>query len=389
MTDATKERKRPCPCSVCGRRAWLSFKSVRAHLAADKKLGLNLDLDAHDLFDEEMLGDDGPADNKAFEPGASEEPANELPALDLSSPLQHNQPSLVFLALDGRGVEQNILAGRFNNQYSPAQFERKTLHSDEGEAVAERLIMNLLDKHCKHNETQAGFEATLKIIKTVLGPLLPDDVIAELPSTWKQALSRVDHLMSSMVRIDACVNGCCLFDFEHEFLDACPDCDEERFKPNSRTARVQFRSFPLADRMERLFATPTLIKLLRLQLARDVEDGRLADITDGLLWTQLFLPACGDDFRNLAFALLFDGVRIAESSQNSIYPMVLEILSLPAWVRYEQSFLWLSGIVPGGKKLSTRAFFSVSRCQMNSELCFVRTLAERALCSLRDWIEGV
>ena len=268
---------------------------------------------------------------------------------------------VAFMELDGNGDEQLAAPAIMPAQVALPSAPQASADS-AAEALVKRLTINLLDKHARHSETQAGFTHTMKIIKTVLGPALPENVHALLPSSFDKAIQLCDDLHSRMLRIDCCVNGCCLFEFELAASSNCPDCKESRYHPNSRRAVSVFRYFPLFERIERLFAVPALVELVKLRANRDVEADRLADVYDSELWEHLFEQECGDDLRHLAFALLYDGVRIQESSQYSVYPMVLEVLNLPPWVRYNQSFLWLSGLVPGGPKRSHRAFFGKSCC---------------------------
>jgi len=354
-------KTKPCPCSVCGGQSVLTYITIANHLEADRQRA--------ELQIAQLRGASGQADDDAL---MLDSAAGDAPVVGMQldndgfgeSKADHDEDQEMVAAAADRAAPV-FTATTATGNFSPVNASHSLMQLDlaldlagtGADALAARLVMNLLDKHVRHHETQSGFEQTLKIIKTILGPLLPREISGAIPGSWDQAMALTRDWLPPMLKIDCCINGCSLFDFENENADSCPVCDEPRYKPGTNKPRQQFRYFSLLERVKRLFSTPLLANLIRHRATREVEPGRIADIEDSKLFKELFLPELGDDIRNLCFALLFDGVRIQEASQNSVWPILLEILSLPSWVRYSHSFLWLMGLVPGGKKKTTKAFF--------------------------------
>jgi hypothetical protein len=61
--------------------------------------------------------------------------------------------------------------------------------------------------------------------------------------------------------IHACENDCILFQGEYENFVICPICKTPRYKDKNTRRRV-LRRFPLGPRIEHMFRTPKLAKLM-------------------------------------------------------------------------------------------------------------------------------
>lgn len=73
-----------------------------------------------------------------------------------------------------------------------------------------------------------------------------------LPDCYSKALTLVQHLLVQVTEYDSCINDCVVFrkgskgDFSN--LSTCPECDCERYEPNSVTARKIFKYIPIGCR---------------------------------------------------------------------------------------------------------------------------------------------
>jgi hypothetical protein len=74
----------------------------------------------------------------------------------------------------------------------------------------------------------------------------------KLPDSYAKALSKVKHLLIPVQKYDCCVNDCLVFrestDGDFNDLEQCPECEEGRYLPGSKTARKVFKYLPIGPR---------------------------------------------------------------------------------------------------------------------------------------------
>ncbi|CAL9025697.1 unnamed protein product [Prunus brigantina] len=104
----------------------------------------------------------------------------------------------------------------------------------------------------KYRMSNLCFDYFLGVFKR----MLPTDNC--LPKDHKHAQKVLNGLGLGYEKIHACKNNCMLFYKEHELLDACPICNESRFKMTSqnRTTKIPqkvMRYLPLKPRLQRLY----------------------------------------------------------------------------------------------------------------------------------------
>jgi hypothetical protein len=75
---------------------------------------------------------------------------------------------------------------------------------EEDEQLANDLILRLLDKKIRHNESIASLVGTLDLLHTLMAPKLPPVMLAALPRTWYKTKARVKALLPEHIRVPVC-----------------------------------------------------------------------------------------------------------------------------------------------------------------------------------------
>jgi hypothetical protein len=118
------------------------------------------------------------------------------------------------------------------------------------------LLMNLCTVHGVSN-------CFVDELFTILqGHLLPEENC--LPKNYYVVKTLTRNLGLSYNTIHACESGCVLFRGVHADKERCPKCSKPRFKDEWRKkfpVKV-LRHFPLIPRLQRLFRSPTISKLM-------------------------------------------------------------------------------------------------------------------------------
>jgi hypothetical protein len=155
-------------------------------------------------------------------------------------------------------------------------------------------------------------------------------------------------VLNEAERIHCCFNGCQLFWGENVDAARCSECGEARFAGNGTTPRKVYYYVPLMPRIKNLFSVSATAELVRYPLWRRKYADVINDVQDSTLWTDYFQPLLGEESdTNLALSLYADGIRLTESKQTSVTPLLINPLNVPPWVRYKRCFFWLTGLVPG------------------------------------------
>ena len=170
----------------------------------------------------------------------------------------------------------------------------------------------------------------------------------QLPSSYEAAMKIVEPFLINPIIFHACPNDCIIFWGKYTDAEQCPKCQSNRFTTGKIPAK-RFTYLPLGPRLERLFGTSKLSKII--QSHHSSEEGKLYDMHDSCTWKTAYSPVgvFSGDPRGIAFVLCTDGVN--PFSQNrvsySMWPIVMTLLNLPRPVRFLPSSLFLVGIVPG------------------------------------------
>jgi hypothetical protein len=147
---------------------------------------------------------------------------------------------------------------------------------------------------------------------------------------------------------------------EYAHLSQCPKCGKERFDANTGNPRRVYRYWSIKDRIVRLYSIAVLALLTRHRFSREQWPDDMRDVYDGELWPRV-AQFFGQDPYTLVFSLLVDGIQMWQKQSKgqglfSVTPIVLQCLSLPAWLRTRVGQLWMVGLVPGPKHKNISLF---------------------------------
>lgn len=125
------------------------------------------------------------------------------------------------------------------------------------------------------------------------------------------------------------------------------------------------RHFPLIPRVQRMFRSPMISKLLRWhdenRSSRDGGDGLVRHPCDSKAWRHFHTnvdPSFGDDVRNLHLALAADGVNPFQHTRStwSTWPVTLLNYNLPPWLCTKKFFIILALLIPGKQSVTSEVF---------------------------------
>ncbi|XP_030946005.1 uncharacterized protein LOC115970519 [Quercus lobata] len=211
--------------------------------------------------------------------------------------------------------------------------------------------------------TNKSFTMLLQLLMDIL----PSD--AKLPKDHYEAKKIVRDLGLGYEKIHACPNDCMLFWKENVNLDACPCCEESRWKPNEasvtnnnassskgkKKAAKILRWFPLKPRLQRLFLSPDLASSMKWHANGRTEDGVMRHPADSDAWKMFDTTHLqfSSKPRNVRLGLAADGFNPFGmlSTTHSTWPVMLVPYNLPPWLCMKRSSLILSLVIPGLKSL--------------------------------------
>jgi hypothetical protein len=97
-----------------------------------------------------------------------------------------------------------------------------------------------------------------------------------------------------------------------------------------------------------------LVKLMGYSASRSSDRvhgaSTIEDVQDGSIFKDLYIPAMGTAWHNLALSVTWDGISLNadkfSKNARSVWPLSLTILSLPPWIRYMLSSIMLVLVPP-------------------------------------------
>lgn len=166
------------------------------------------------------------------------------------------------------------------------------------------MIMNVCQTHKISN---ACISELLHLMSKVILPSLNS-----LPNIESIATSMLSRLGLWYDAIDACKNGCILFRHEYVDMEACPMCNECRYKRigQSRVPNKVLRHFPLVPRLRRMFSTSKLASLMTWHSENMSQDGKMRGPFDFAQWEHVRGRHADfeADSRNLHLGMCTDGL---------------------------------------------------------------------------------
>ena len=175
-----------------------------------------------------------------------------------------------------------------------------------------------------------------------------------LPNTQQEAKKIITKLGLDYNSIHACENDCILFRGEYEKCVVCPTCGSSRYK-NDKIPKKVLRHFPLGARIQHMFRTPELAKLMDWHAVNASKDNFMRIPTDCPAFKHIdhMWPEFKKDPRNLKLGVGLDGVNpfSMQSSKWSTWPVIIINYNLPPYLGIKKEHLILSLLIPGKRQV--------------------------------------
>ncbi|KAK1385606.1 hypothetical protein POM88_023341 [Heracleum sosnowskyi] len=135
-------------------------------------------------------------------------------------------------------------------------------------------MARMLNLKSEHHWSEACYDQTSQFVKSVLPP--DNSFIDSFYNTKKH----FEGLGLPSVKIDCCVNGCMIYWGEDKDMESCKFCSQSRYKTIvDRSTREKKKVvvkrmiyFPLAPRLQRLYASPATATHMRWHAEHDQEE---------------------------------------------------------------------------------------------------------------------
>jgi hypothetical protein len=177
----------------------------------------------------------------------------------------------------------------------------------------------------------------------------------------------VQHHIDSLTgltppRYDCCKNSCiCYVGDAYSDRQACPFCDEPRFRKDGKTPQQTFMYIPLVPRFQAFFQSLEMIERLAYRSRFQHDGSKMRDIFDGRQYQNLLKTKVNvkgqtlkhrffSDLRDIAFALGGDGVVVHKRNKHgteSATPLLAVLFNLDPKIRTHQEYLLPLGVIPG------------------------------------------
>jgi hypothetical protein len=198
-----------------------------------------------------------------------------------------------------------------------------------------------------------------------------DEAFAKVPYAFpsKPPLPKIDGLRSRVAFLagikpefyDCCPNSCCCYVGPHQDLQACPYCNESRFRADGKP-RKRFTYIPLIPRLVAFAGNESMATKMKYRAhthKHTVE--KTTDIFDGSNYRSLFMKKVEldgktlghkyfEDPRDIALGLSTDGFAPFKRRKNTAWPLIVFIYNLPPELRILIDNIFSLGIIPGPKK---------------------------------------
>ena len=167
-----------------------------------------------------------------------------------------------------------------------------------------------------------------------------------LPDSYTAAMKVIEPFLTKLLVFDVCQNECVLFRGRYATLTECPICNSCRYK-NKDIPYRRFLYLPIGPRLERIFGTANLAKLVQAHghPSSMASMQVMSDVHSSPAWKNAYKQegVFRGDNRGIAFGICADGVN-PFSHLHTTYSIVL---SLPRNILHKFGNLFLVGIVPG------------------------------------------
>ena len=171
-----------------------------------------------------------------------------------------------------------------------------------------------------------------------------------LPKSRDEAKEVITRLGLDYNSIHACENDCILYRGEYEIFTICRICKTTRYKDSNVPKKV-LRHFPLGPRIEHMFRSPELAKLMDWH-SKIVSKDNPAD-SPAFKHIDQFWPEFKIEPRNIKLGVGLDGVYpfSMQSSKWSTWPVIIINYNLPPYLGIRKEHLILSLLILGKRQV--------------------------------------
>ena len=122
-----------------------------------------------------------------------------------------------------------------------------------------------------------------------------------LPDSYNAATKVIEPFLLTPLEFDVCPNDCVILRGAYATLTECPVCNSKWYKKNSPYRRFQY--LPLGPRLERIFGTANLAKLV--QGHGHSSGTSVSDIHFSFAWKAAYSKegVFGGDYRGITFGM--------------------------------------------------------------------------------------
>lgn len=249
------------------------------------------------------------------------------------------------------GNNQRVTRSTFDELLNEAQ---KQLYPGCTRFSMFNFLVKLMHMKVVNNWSSKSFDMLLQLLRLAF----PDG--ANLPRSYHHAKKRLCEMGLGYHQIHACRYDCVLFWKEYEKFEHCPMCGESRYKVDNgkgkKLPQKVLYHFPLIPRLQRLFSTKRIAHEMRWHKDKRVEsNGVLRHPADAEGWKHFDkqFPSFAAEPRNVRLSLALDGFNPFgnTSPPYNMWPVMLTPYNLPPWKCMEETFCFMSLLIPGPQSL--------------------------------------
>lgn len=214
--------------------------------------------------------------------------------------------------------------------------------------------ITLLEAIAKHLLWFTEHPGTSKLALTSILELQHHHILPHgniLPDSYRSAMKLVNDFLIQPLVFDVCPNDCIIFRGDAAYMENCPHCGANRYKPTGKEIPVRrFYYLPIGPRLERIFGTSNFAQLIQAHRV-SLGPSTMFDVHDSPVWKSAYSDTgiFKGDPRGIALGLCTDGVNPFSHLRctYSMWPIVLSLLNLPRDTRHNFQNMLLVGIIPG------------------------------------------
>jgi len=164
------------------------------------------------------------------------------------------------------------------------------------------------------------------------------------------------------VNIHACPIRCVFFGKELVDELQCPKCGSFRYKNEENKTYLMkvFKHFPIIPRLQKMYKTPYISKLMVWHSKNHSSDGLVRHPCDSKGWNHVhsMWPNFAQEPRNVHLGLVANGVNLFKLHRSmwSTWPVLLLNYNLPPWLIIKKFFIMLVLLMPGKESITFANF---------------------------------